>query len=86
MPTSVVTDGAGNVYVCDYQLNGVYKITPAGVQTKLPLSLFTNPAQLGIDAMGNLYINAGGTTVLEYTPGGIQTTFYQGSATDTFLR
>ncbi len=65
MPTSVVTDGAGNVYVCDYQLNGVYKITPGGVQTKLPLSLFTNPAQLGMDAMGNLYINVGGSTVYE---------------------
>ena len=67
----VAVDAAGDVYVADQILNEVVEITPAGVQTVVPISsalmpttncgsgapsLLCNPRNVTLDEAGNLYI------------------------------
>ncbi len=69
LPCGVAVDGAGNVYVADYNNNVIRKITSAGVVTTFAGSgsvgsangtgtaaTFNHPYSLAIDASGNLYV------------------------------
>jgi sugar lactone lactonase YvrE len=70
IPTGVALDGAGNVYVSDYGLAAVFKISPNGTQTKLPLAL-QGPIGLAVDKAGNLFVaDSAGAAVYELTSGG----------------
>lgn len=77
-PQSVVVDGAGNVYVADIGLlYEVTKITPAGVQSTIPLSGSVSRGTLALDASGNLYANSGGYDIYKLTPAGTQSMVYE---------
>ncbi|HEX3941254.1 MAG TPA: NHL repeat-containing protein [Acidobacteriaceae bacterium] len=60
-PTALALDGAGNLYVADYN-GAVYKISPAskwsGAGTKLAQlnGMLNHPMSLAVDPSGNLYI------------------------------
>ncbi len=45
----------GNVYIAASG-NGVWKFTPSGIKTKLPLTGFLNLSEIQADAQGNLYV------------------------------
>jgi hypothetical protein len=73
-PTGVAVDAAGNVFVADRGNETVRKITSAGVvstfagSTRNPgmadgpavTARFTNPYAITVDALGNIYVSAGG--------------------------
>jgi hypothetical protein len=69
-PTGVAVDGAGNVYVADTGYSIIRKVSPTGVVTTIAGShgltgtadglgsaaRFNNPAGVGVDAAGNVYV------------------------------
>jgi hypothetical protein len=70
-PAAVITDGVGNLYIADLANNRIRKVTPAGVVTTIAgngqfgysgdggpaaSASLANPAGLGLDAAGNVYI------------------------------
>ena len=89
-PAGVVADAAGNVYVADYYNYTIRKITAAGVVTTLAgragrhgttngagtIARFYYPADLAVDAAGNLYVaDQGNNEVRMVTPAGAVSTF-----------
>jgi hypothetical protein len=70
-PDGVAADGAGNIYVAD-TLNGIRKITPSGVVTRLTTNISTWPA-IAADGAGNVY-TVEGFTIRKITPAGMVTT------------
>lgn len=87
-PSSVTTDGAGNVYVADLNNQVIRKITPAGVVTTLAgtgvagrvngtgtSASFNNPYGIVADVFGNVYVaEQGNNDVRKITPSGVVTT------------
>lgn len=63
-PQAVAVDAAGNVFVSDEEnpntsTTSVYKISPTGNQTTIPISSVYSPGKVSIDGAGNLYLPAG---------------------------
>jgi hypothetical protein len=88
-PTGIAVDSAGNLYIADNGNNLIRKLSPAGVVTTLAgvagrtgstdgvstAALFNQPAGLGVDSYGNVYIaDYGNGTVREVTAVGNVTT------------
>jgi hypothetical protein len=89
-PTDVVMDGAGNLYIADYDNSRVRRVTPGGTISTFAgtgtfgysgdggpalLARLARPAGLAIDAAGNLYVaDIGNHTVRRITPAGTITT------------
>lgn len=89
LPTEIVTDAAGNVYVADFGNQAIRKITPAGEVSTLAgngstgsqngigtAATFAAPNGLAIDAAGNIYVaDTGNHLIRKITPLGVVTTF-----------
>jgi sugar lactone lactonase YvrE len=88
-PNGVATDGAGNVYVCEWGNNTIRKITPAGVVTTLAgtagvagstdgtgaAARFRFPIAVTTDSTGNVYVaDWGNSTIRKITPAGMVST------------
>jgi len=68
LPSDVVVDAAGNVYVADSSNHAIRKITPEGVVSTIAGGMrgfadgnrdearFAGPAELAMDAKGNIYV------------------------------
>ena len=83
-PWDVAFDGAGNLFVVDYDHSGlvgdavIYKITPSGVRTRFASGL-SYPSYLAVGSTGYLFVaeyNHG--TIYEYKPTGSRATFATG--------
>lgn len=94
-PHGVAVDTSGNVYVADYFMSTIRKITPAGSVTTLAGSAgsagfvngqgtaakFKGLQSIAVDSDGNLYVaDAGNRAIRKITPTGLVSTFYDGSA------
>ena len=88
-PLGITVDGPGNVYVADFDLHVIRKISTSGVVTTFAGQVgapgtadgngasgrFFYPAGLAIDNDGNLYVgDSHSLTIRRITPGGIVTT------------
>ncbi|EEF63094.1 NHL repeat containing protein [Pedosphaera parvula] len=84
-PTGIAVDGAGNLYVTDYNNDTIRKVTSAGAVTTLAgwtgmwgsidgagnSALFFGPSGISVDALGNLYvIDSGNSTLRKLTLSG----------------
>ncbi len=57
----------------------IYEFTPGGVQSSLPLTGLNEPGMIAFDRTGNLFIaNNFAGNVIEYSAGGVQSTFASG--------
>ncbi len=88
IPSAVAADGAGNVYVTDFENHRIRKITPSGVVTTLAgdgtegfadgtgtAAKFNRPSGITVDASGNLYISdRGNQRIRKVTPAGTVST------------
>jgi sugar lactone lactonase YvrE len=79
-PYAICADAQGNIYVADFLCDGIKKITPDGVSTKLCSSDITNniiiaPQAIAIDGQGNLYSadELGEDGITKTSPGGVVT-------------
>ena len=90
LPSSLASDGAGNIYVVDAANNTVRTITPAGVVTTFAGApavagsadgaragaTFNSPVGVTTDSAGNLYVaDSGSNLIRKVTPSGTVTTF-----------
>lgn len=89
-PRGFAQDGAGNLYVADYQNQVIRKVTPSGLVTTLAGSpgqqgsvdgtgsaaRFSDPQAIAIDSAGNLYVADTGPTkaIRKITPAGVVST------------
>ena len=66
-PSGLALDGAGTVYVADYNNNRVLKLAAgATTQEVLPFTLLNNPEGVGVDGAGSVYVtDSGNNRVLE---------------------
>lgn len=89
-PNGVTVDGAGNVYVADFQSSTIRKITPTGLVTTLAGTAgrhgstdgtgsearFNGPVGLALDGPGNVFVaDANNSTIRKISPAGVVTTF-----------
>ena len=79
-------DSSGNIYVANYSLGTVTKITAAGVVTSSWATVGGNPSGIAVDSSGNVFVNnAGSSTISKITPAGVVTltwATYTGSASN----
>ncbi|MCS3555069.1 MULTISPECIES: DUF6443 domain-containing protein [unclassified Sphingobacterium] len=62
-------DASGNIYVAEYVIGNIRKITPAGVVTTFATG-FTNPMGVTVDGSGNVYVSDASNVVRKITPAG----------------
>lgn len=89
-PSSIATDGAGNVYVADTANHTIRKITPNGLVTTLAgladapgntdatgtAARFNYPMGVATDSKGNIYVaDYGNNCIRKITPDGMVSTF-----------
>jgi len=89
-PWVVAPDASGNVYVADYGLGAIRKVTPEGVVTTIAglwgspgsadgtgaAAQFLGPSGLVVLASGDIYVaDQGNHTIRKIAPGGLVTTF-----------
>lgn len=73
LPSGIIIDGSGNLYVADTGNNKIRKITPVGIVTTfagtgeagyldglLANATFNHPYGVAIDSFGNIYVSASG--------------------------
>jgi len=87
---NVATDGVGDLYISDPVNHQIVKLGNLGGsfgllgQTEVDLTGFNAPSAVATDSSGNLYV-ADGTTLIQVTPGGVQTTVTSGLSNVTGL-
>jgi hypothetical protein len=87
LPQGIAVDAAGFVYVGDYNNNAIRKISPSGAVTTMAggkdgwldatgvAAKFDHPADVAVDAAGNVYVAGNGNRrVRRVSPGGVVTT------------
>jgi sugar lactone lactonase YvrE len=73
-PAGVTVDSIGDVFVTDLDHQAVYKVTPAGIQTRIG-SGFAVPQAVAVDGAGNVYVaDSYAAVVYKVSPAGVQTT------------
>jgi trimeric autotransporter adhesin len=88
-PAAVAVDGAGNLYIADFDNNRVRKVSPEGIISTVAgdgtpgfsgddgpatSAELADPRGVAVDSAGNLYIADGNNRVREVSPAGIITT------------
>jgi sugar lactone lactonase YvrE len=72
-PHAMAVDAGGNVYIVDFGLCSIRKMTPAGVVSTLAGDQLCGDG-LAFDAAGNLFVS-GSSAIRKVTPGGVVTTY-----------
>jgi len=77
-------DSQGNLYIADYRSDAIRKYTPEGELETFATNL-NGPAGVYVDAQDNVYVSlfgrnfsASGSTVLKFTPDGVEQTYASG--------
>jgi len=74
-PISICSDPSGNIYVLEFNKNGIRKITPTGVVSTFATGGLLNPLGICSDISGNIYVaSAGSNTIFKYDPTGNMST------------
>jgi sugar lactone lactonase YvrE len=79
-PYAVAVDSSGNVFIGDYNLGQVVKVTPGGVQTTVPANVGSESG-IAVDGAGDIFVaDPDDGQVEEVTPSGAETTVGSGLA------
>jgi sugar lactone lactonase YvrE len=85
LPVAMALDGAGDVYVSDYEQAAVFKVAPNGAESKVPIAV-KGPIGLALDGAGNLFVaDSSGNAVYKMTPGGTVTSVGSNWSTPNYL-
>ncbi len=75
-PNGLAFDGAGNLFISEFNGNRVRKVDPFGNISTFASAGLSAPAGLCVDGSNNLYIaNSGARRVMKVTPGGTMTIY-----------
>lgn len=81
-PTALAFDSSGDLFEADQFSGNIYEYTPGYVNGQTPITFTSGLNQPGaamaFNAAGNLFINVGGTTIDEFTPGKVESTYVSG--------